>query len=101
MSNPEAITNDPLLNADACGNHKVELENVQLQQELLGCAIAAQEKLTNIRAEYSDLRSLVYRIRELKAGEEPSRFQRSLVDNLIHQQESVDHLATSLTRILE
>ena len=101
MTKAEAATNDPLLNADACGDHKVELVNIQLQQELLECAMAAQERLQTIRGDYADLRSLVHRIRELKADQEPSRAQRNLVDGLVRQQESVDEIATSLACLLD
>jgi predicted nuclease with TOPRIM domain len=101
MSKTESPANDPLLNADACGDHKVELVDIQMQQEVLRCALAAQEKLQSIRSEYADVRSLVYRIRELKANERPSRIQRNLVDDLVRQQLSVDDIATSLTCFLE
>ena len=100
MSKAETATNDPLVKANACGDHTVELANVRLEQEVLSCAIAAQERLTTIRDEYANLRSLVHRIRELKADQEPSRAERNLVDNLVRQQESVDEIATSLACLL-
>jgi hypothetical protein len=101
MSKVEATTNDPLLNADACGDHKAELVNIQLQQEILQCAIAAQERLQTIRGDYAEVRSLVHRIRELKADQEPSRAQRNLVDDLVRQQDGVDEIATSLACLLD
>jgi hypothetical protein len=101
MSTAEAPAKDPLTVADACGNHKVELAEAQMQQQVLKCTIAAQQKLETIRGEYADLRSLVYRIRELRVDRAPSRSQRSLLDDLIRQQESVDDLATSLTCLLD
>ena len=97
----KAPANDPFTVADACGDHNAELANVQVQQEVLRCAITAQERLKTIRGEYSDLRSLVYRIRELRLDQTPSRSQKSLVVDLLRQQESVDDLATSLTCLLD
>jgi hypothetical protein len=101
MRTAKAPANDSFTLADACGNHTAEIANVQVQQEVLRCAVRAQERLQTIRGEYSDLRSLVYRIRELRPDPTPSRSQRSLVDDLIRQQESVDHLAASLTCLLD
>ena len=101
MPTAKAPANDPFTVADACGDHNAELAIVQVQQEVLRCAITAQERLKTIRGEYADLRSLVYRIRELRPDLTPSRSQKSLADDLIRQQESVDDLATSLTCLLE
>ena len=101
MPTAKAPANDPFTVADACGKHTAELATVQVQQEVLKCAITAQQRLEIIRGEYADLRSLVFRIRELRFDQTPSRSQTNLVDDLIRQQESVDHLATSLTCLLE
>jgi hypothetical protein len=101
MPTAKAPANDPFTLADACGNHTAELANVQVQQEVLRCAITAQERLTTIRGEYADLRSLVYRIRELRPDQTQSRSQKSLVEDLIRQQERIDDLATSLTCLLD
>ena len=101
MPTAKAPANNPFTLADACGNHTAELANVQVQQEVLRCTITAQERLKTIRGEYSDLRSLVYRIRELRLDQTPSRSQKSLVDDLLRQQQSVDGLAASLTCLLE
>jgi hypothetical protein len=101
MTKAEAATNDPLLKANACGEHTVELASVRLQQEVLSCAIAAQERLTTIRGDYADVRWLVRRIRELKADQEPSRAERNLVDDLVRQQQGVDEIATSLACLLD
>ena len=101
MPTTKAPANDPFTVADACGDHNAELANVQVQQEVLRCAITAQERLKTIRGEYSDLRSLVYRIRELRLYQTQSRSQKSLIDDLIRQQECIDDLATSLTCLLD
>ena len=81
-------------------DHKFELAKLELEQELLKFTLAAQEKFDTIRGEYAALRSLVYQIRELRADESPSQTQRYFVDDLIRQEESLDVLATSLTRFL-
>ena len=101
MPTAKAPANDPFTVADACGDHDAELATVQVQQEVLRYAFAAQQRLESIRGEYSDLRSIVYRIRELRPDLTPSRSHKSLVDDLIRQQESVDGLAASLTCLLE
>jgi hypothetical protein len=101
MSTAKAPTNDPFTVADACGDHTAELANVQVQQEALRCAFAAQDRLKTIRGEYADLRSLVYRIRELRPDQTPSHLQKKLIEDLIRQQQSVDDLATSLTCLLD
>jgi hypothetical protein len=101
MPTAKAPTDDPFTLADACGNHTAELANVQVQHEVLSCAFAAQQRLESIRGEYADLRSIVYRMRELRPDLTPSHSQKSLVDDLIRQQESIDALATSLTCLLD
>jgi hypothetical protein len=101
MPTAKAPANDPFTVADACGDHNAELATVQVQQEVLKCAIAAQQRLEIIRGEYADLRSLIFRIGELRPNQTPSRSQTNLVDDLIRQQEGVDCLATSLTCLLE
>jgi hypothetical protein len=101
MPSAKATANDPFTGADACGDHTAELATVQVQQEVLRCAIAAQDRFMTIRGEYADLRSLIYRIRELRPDHTPSRSQKNLVDDLIRQQESVDYLAASITCLLE
>jgi hypothetical protein len=101
MPTAKALANDPFTLADACGNHTAELANIQVQQEVLRCAITAQERLKTIRGEYADLLSLVYQIRKLRLDQTQSRSQKSLIDDLIRQQESIDDLATSLTCLLD
>ena len=100
MATAEAPTQDPLLSADACGNHKGELERVQLQQKVLQRVLAAQNKLNAIRGEYATVHSLFWEINELKADETLLRAQRNFLDALIDQQERLDGLATSLVRLL-
>ncbi len=82
-------------------NHRVEVAELQSQQEVLKCTLAAQEKIETIRDEYAVLRRLVHRIRELKADEMPSQSQKNFVDDLFRQGESLDSLATSLVCFLE
>jgi len=101
MPTTKPHANDPFTLADACGNHTAELATVQVQQELLRCASAAQDRLKAIRGEYADLRGLIYRIRQLRPDLTPSRSQKSLIDDLVRQQDSVDDLATSLTCLLD
>ncbi len=101
MPTAKVPANDPFAAADACGDHNAELATVQVQQEVLRCAIAAQDRLKTIRGEYANLRWLIYRIRELRPDQTQSRSQTNFVDDLIRQQESVDDLATSLTCLLD
>ena len=101
MVTTKAPANDPLTAANACGDHTAELANVQVQQEVLRCATAAQEQLMTIHREYGVFRSLVYRIRELTPDQTLSRSQKDFIDAVIRQQEGVDHLATSLTCLLD
>jgi hypothetical protein len=85
----------------AVTDHKVEVAELQSQQEVFKCTLAAQEKIETIRGEYAVLRRLVHRIRELKADEMPSQSQKNFVDDLFRQGESLDSLATSLACFLE
>jgi hypothetical protein len=101
MATAKAPANDPFTLADACGDHAAELASIRVEQEVLSCAITAQERLKIIRGEYADLRSLVYRIRELRPNQTQSPSQKSLIDDLIRQQESIDDLATSLTCLMD
>jgi hypothetical protein len=101
MLTAKTTTNDPFILADACGDHTAELANIRVQQEVLKCVSAAQNRLMTIRGEFADLYSLVYRIGELRPDHTPSRSQKNLVDDLLRQQLSVDDLATSLTCLLD
>ncbi len=80
---------------------KVELDEVQKEQDALQCTLAAQNKIETIRGEYVALRTLVVRIHELKGGEAPSQAQKSFWDSLVQQERDIDLLAASLERFLE
>jgi hypothetical protein len=99
MSNAQSAPIELLLNGTE--DHKAELAKLQMEQEMLKYTLAVQDKFETIRGEYVALRRLVYQIRDLKANEPSSQSQKNFVDDLIRHEESLDGLATSLTRFLD
>jgi hypothetical protein len=101
MPTVQAPTQDPFFNADACGDHKAELANVQRQQQISKCVLAAQEKLDAIRGEYAAVGSLVREIIELKADGPLLQPQKNFLEALIDQEQHLNALATSLIQFLD
>ncbi len=104
MSTTKTDPLEELLNAhdeDGTKRHKVELANVQSQQDVLKCALAAQDQIEAIRREYGTLRSLIQRIQQLQPDKSPTRSQTKFIYELIRQKESVDFLAASVMAFVE
>jgi hypothetical protein len=99
MSTVQSIPPELFLNG--VEDHRAEFEKLQLEQMVLRCVLAAQNKLDTIRAEYGVLRSLVSQIRELKTDEPHLRPQRNFLEALVDQEARLDVLATSLIRFLD
>jgi hypothetical protein len=86
---------------DSAKRHNAEIVNLQLQQEMLKCALAAQEKFETIRSDFAALLSLVNKIQELKADKKPSQDRKKFLNDLIQEELSLDYLAASLVRVVE
>jgi hypothetical protein len=86
---------------DSAKRHNAEIANLRLQQEMLKCALAAQEKFETIRSDIAALLSLVNKIQEFKGDQEPSQARKKFLNDLIQEELSLDYLATSLVRVIE
>jgi hypothetical protein len=86
---------------DTAKRHNAEIAKVQLQQEMLKCALAALEQFETIRTDFVALLSLVNKVHELKADKEPSRARKKFLNELVEQEIKLDYLAASLVHVLE
>lgn len=88
--------------ADASqSGHAADIANLQLQQAVLKCTLAAQDKFETIRGDYAALLSLVNEIQKLNADKAPSQARRKFLNHLIEQEISLNYLASSLVSVLD
>ena len=86
---------------DTAKRHNAEIAKVELQQEMLKCALATLEQFETIRRDFAALLSLVNKSQEMRADKTSSQARKKFLNDLIEQEIKLDYLAASLSRILE